>query len=78
MIEQYDCFGSILKAVEGERLCFICTHCARPFAVLGMEGLIIESKHGTTKDTNIISVKTLKKMIADVEKQSAKASKKKR
>lgn len=65
----HDCFGSILRVGRGEYT-FICSQCARPFAVLGKKGLSIISKHGKNKDPNLIALKTLKVLIAEVEKKS--------
>jgi hypothetical protein len=64
----HDCAGSIVRISKGGSVNFLCVHCGRPFAILDKRGLIIQSKHGKNKDENVIALKALKVMIAEVEK----------
>jgi hypothetical protein len=63
----HDCFGTIIQRKRKGVFEFLCSECFRPYATLTVRGLAVDSKHGSKKDKNSASLKTLKWMIAEVE-----------
>jgi hypothetical protein len=63
----HDCFGTILRSRQRGNYEFLCDDCGRPYATMDIRGLRVESPHGGKKDKNLVSLRALKTVIADIE-----------